>query len=88
MSTGCNRRIASRYSPVGALLHNNWCTLVFSGINMAIDVMLNPYKPTRLLRLIMEQSLMCFVNGLLSMKFLFCTPLSVVMYMIELDETT
>jgi len=34
----------------------------------------------------MEKSLMCFVNELLSVKFLFCTPLSVVMYMIELDE--
>ena len=33
----------------------------------------------------MEQSLMCFVNKLLSMKFVFRTPLSVVMYMIELD---
>ena len=28
---------------------------------------------------------MCFVNELLGTKFLFCIPLSVVMYMIELD---
>ena len=59
---------------------------MFSGINMAICVMLSSYELTWLLRFIMEHSLMCFVNKLLSMKFLFSTTLSVVMYMIELDR--